>query len=100
MVEGIGAGLNGHRHLADGAVLGDGKQQSDLAAAAQYDALRRDGVPVAANGGEDLRQVWAEVHAHGVALEFQRTALGAWGRGQIDALAIAAEFRLLTTAPT
>src|ERR1039457_658583 len=88
LVEGVGAGLKGICHLADAAALDDGKQQSDLAVSAQLDAFRHDGVPVAANGGEDLRQVGAEVHAHGVALQFQRAALCPRGRGQIDPLAI------------
>src|ERR1039457_2876213 len=90
LVEGVGAGLKGIRHLADVAALDDGKQQSDLAVTAQFDAFRHDAIPIAANGGEDLRQVGAVVYDHGVALEFQRTALGARGRRKIDALAIAA----------
>src|ERR1022692_4436410 len=90
LVEGVGAGLKGIRHLADIAALDDGKEQPDLAVPAQFDAFRHNGVPVAANGGEDLRQVGAEVHAHGVALQFQRAALRPRGRRQIDALAIAA----------
>src|ERR1019366_2673712 len=75
LVEGVGAGLKGPGHLADVAALGDGKQQSDLAVPAQLHALRHDGEPVAANGGEDLYQVGVEVHAHGVALQFQRAGL-------------------------
>src|ERR1035438_1219848 len=61
LVEGVGAGLKGIRHLADVAALDDGKQQSDLAVTAQFDAFRHDGIPIAANGGEDLRQVGAGV---------------------------------------